>query len=83
MNGFAFATWVSRIPEARALLDRLVALANDVGLLAEEYDADQRRMAGNVPQAFSHLALVHAVRVLERVEADGNRTIPEPVSPEV
>ncbi|HEX5497053.1 MAG TPA: glycoside hydrolase family 15 protein [Mycobacteriales bacterium] len=57
-----------RTEQARALLDRLIGLANDVGLYAEEYDADQHRMAGNVPQAFSHLALVHAVSTLERIE---------------
>lgn len=58
-----------RLDEARALMDRLVALANDVGLLAEEYDATERRMAGNTPQAFSHLALVHAAKLLEQVES--------------
>ncbi|GAA1479199.1 glycoside hydrolase family 15 protein [Nocardioides aestuarii] len=49
-----------RPDDARALLDRLVGLCNDVGLLAEEYDVDGDRMAGNFPQAFSHLALVQA-----------------------
>ena len=44
-----------------AVLDVLVGLTNDVGLLSEEYDADARRMAGNFPQALSHLALVRAV----------------------
>jgi len=43
------------------VLDVLVALANDVGLLAEQYDPVGHRMAGNVPQALSHLALVRAV----------------------
>ncbi len=49
-----------RLDDAEALLDRLVGLCNDVGLLAEEYDVDGARMAGNFPQAFSHLALVQA-----------------------
>ena len=44
-----------------AVLDILVGLANDVGLLAEQYDPVGRRMAGNIPQALSHLALVRAV----------------------
>jgi GH15 family glucan-1,4-alpha-glucosidase len=44
--------------EADALFDRLVSLANDVGLLSEEYDPRARRLTGNFPQAFSHVALV-------------------------
>jgi GH15 family glucan-1,4-alpha-glucosidase len=47
-----------RIAEAHALFERLLALCNDVGLLAEEYDPATRRMVGNFPQAFSHLSLV-------------------------
>ena len=46
--------------QAEALMDRLCGLANDVGLLSEEYDAASGRMAGNFPQAFSHLTLVQA-----------------------
>ncbi|MBZ5740370.1 glycoside hydrolase family 15 protein [Nocardioides mangrovi] len=49
-----------RIDDAEALLARLCDLANDVGLLPEEYDVAGGRMIGNFPQAFSHLALVHA-----------------------
>jgi GH15 family glucan-1,4-alpha-glucosidase len=49
-----------RRDEAEELLDRLCGLANDVGLLSEEYDADHGRMVGNFPQAFSHLTLVQA-----------------------
>lgn len=45
---------------ASAVLDALVPLANDVGILAEQYDPVHRRMVGNVPQALSHLALVRA-----------------------
>ncbi len=51
---------LGRVDEARELFDRLLALRNDVGLLAEEYDPRERRQLGNMPQAFSHLALVHA-----------------------
>ena len=51
-----------RRAEARALFDRLLALRNDVGLLAEEYDPVARRLVGNFPQAFSHLALVDTAR---------------------
>lgn len=49
-----------RLDDAVALMDRLVGLANDVGLLAEEYDVDNERHMGNTPQALSHLALVRA-----------------------
>jgi len=37
----------------------LLSLRNDVGLLSEEYDPRTRRLVGNFPQAFSHLALVN------------------------
>lgn len=43
---------------AREVFERVLGLANDVGLLAEEYDVAHRRMVGNFPQALSHLALV-------------------------
>src|SRR6516225_1366895 len=52
----------NRIDEARSLFEHLLSLRNDVGLLAEEYDAKERRQLGNFPQAFSHLALVNSVR---------------------
>ncbi|MCW2834033.1 MAG: glycoside hydrolase family 15 protein [Nocardioides sp.] len=53
-----------RAEDAHTLMDRLCALTNDVGLLAEEYDVDSGRMAGNFPQAFSHLTLVQAALAL-------------------
>ena len=53
-----------RHDEARELFERLLDLRNDVGLLSEEYDPVARRQLGNVPQAFSHLALVSAALVL-------------------
>jgi GH15 family glucan-1,4-alpha-glucosidase len=53
-----------RHKEARALFVRLVALRNDVGLLAEEYDARAKRQVGNFPQAFSHLALINSAHNL-------------------
>ncbi len=47
-----------RHDEARAIMDRLLALRNDVGLLAEEYDVINKRQVGNFPQALSHIQLV-------------------------
>jgi GH15 family glucan-1,4-alpha-glucosidase len=55
---------MGRLDEARALFDRLLALCNDVGLLAEEYDPLARRQLGNFPQAFSHLALINTAHNL-------------------
>jgi GH15 family glucan-1,4-alpha-glucosidase len=51
---------IGRRREAKAMFERLLALRNDVGLLAEEYDSEAGRMVGNFPQALSHIALVHA-----------------------
>jgi GH15 family glucan-1,4-alpha-glucosidase len=53
-----------RLDEGRALFERLCGLANDVGLLAEEYDPDASRLLGNFPQAFSHISLVNSARML-------------------
>jgi GH15 family glucan-1,4-alpha-glucosidase len=55
-----------RHAEAMALFQRLLALRNDVGLLAEEYDVRARRLVGNFPQAFSHVALVTTAQNLWR-----------------
>ena len=54
-----------RADDARALLDRLLALRNDLGLLAEEADPRTGQHAGNFPQALSHLTLVNAVLDLD------------------
>ena len=53
-----------RFNDARALFDRLLALRNDVGLLAEEYDARSGRQLGNFPQAYSHIGLINAAHNL-------------------
>jgi hypothetical protein len=49
------------------LFERLLALQNDVGLLAEEYDPVGKRQLGNFPQAFSHLALINTAHNLMSV----------------
>jgi GH15 family glucan-1,4-alpha-glucosidase len=51
---------LGRHDDAHALFERLIALANDVGLLAEEYDPRAKRLLGNFPQAFTHLALINS-----------------------
>jgi GH15 family glucan-1,4-alpha-glucosidase len=55
---------IGRVEEAAAMFDRLLGLCNDVGLLSEEYDAENNRMLGNFPQALSHIALVHTAFTL-------------------
>jgi GH15 family glucan-1,4-alpha-glucosidase len=54
--------------EAKALMDRLVGYSNELGLLSEEYAVKEKRMAGNFPQAFSHLTLVRAADALHGVD---------------
>jgi GH15 family glucan-1,4-alpha-glucosidase len=55
-----------RMNDARRLFERLLALRNDVGLLAEEYDTRARRLVGNFPQAFSHIALINTAHNIAR-----------------
>jgi GH15 family glucan-1,4-alpha-glucosidase len=71
-----------RRAKARKVLDRLLALRNDVGLLSEEYDVTTGRLVGNFPQAFSHLELVNTavsyqyrrgLRSSSRRRVDGGR----------
>jgi GH15 family glucan-1,4-alpha-glucosidase len=52
--------------EATKMFERLLALRNDLGLLAEEYDPAARRQVGNFPQAFSHIALINSALNLTR-----------------
>lgn len=53
-----------RLDDARDLMGRLLAMANDLGLMSEEYDVVDRRQAGNTPQALSHLSLIRAADAL-------------------
>jgi GH15 family glucan-1,4-alpha-glucosidase len=57
-----------RVAEARQLFERLTGLANDLGLLAEEYDVARKRQVGNFPQAFSHLTLIVAAHAISMAE---------------
>ncbi|XXR36078.1 glycoside hydrolase family 15 protein [Sorangium sp. So ce375] len=67
---------VGRLDEAEALLDRLVSLGNDVGLLAEEYSPELRRQLGNFPQAFSHIGLVNTAHIIEARRAGKEVSLP-------
>jgi GH15 family glucan-1,4-alpha-glucosidase len=53
-----------QIDKAQALFDRVVAVANDLGLLAEEYDSAAGRQTGNFPQALTHIALINTAHNL-------------------
>ena len=55
-----------RKKDALALFERLLSLRNDVGLVSEEYDPERRRLVGNFPQAFTHLALVETAYTLAK-----------------
>jgi GH15 family glucan-1,4-alpha-glucosidase len=64
-----------RVDDAHVLMRRMLGLLNDLGLASEEYDPVAERMAGNFPQAFSHLALVGAA--VHLAEADPGEPDPE------
>jgi GH15 family glucan-1,4-alpha-glucosidase len=59
--------------EAREVFERVLAIRNDVGLLAEEYDPRTKQMCGNFPQALSHVAMIHTALHLAE---PGSRTAP-------
>ena len=70
---------IGRHEDGEKLFERLLAIRNDLGLLAEEYDPRHKRLQGNFPQAFSHVALINTAFNLTRAEkpqeqrADGDR----------
>lgn len=55
---------LGRKDDATRYLERILSVRTDLGLLAEEYDPEARRLVGNFPQAFSHVALVNTARNL-------------------
>jgi GH15 family glucan-1,4-alpha-glucosidase len=63
---------LGRKADATRLFHRLKRHANDVGLLAEEYDPKDKRMLGNFPQAFSHVALINTALNLMQEESQKN-----------
>jgi GH15 family glucan-1,4-alpha-glucosidase len=52
------------IAKAQALFDRVIKVANDLGLLAEEFDSGEGRQTGNFPQALTHIALINTAHNL-------------------
>ncbi len=67
---------LDRRDEAQVMFDRLVGLANDLGLLSEEYDVGKSRMLGNFPQAFSHVGLILTAAELDAATDDGRTPTP-------
>ena len=57
-----------QVDRARAVFERAAAFANDLGLLAEEVNADTGELLGNFPQAFSHIGLVNAAWEISEAE---------------
>jgi GH15 family glucan-1,4-alpha-glucosidase len=57
---------LGRRDDARKLFERILSLRNDLGLLSEEYDPAAKRLLGNFPQAFSHIALVNTAHNIAR-----------------
>ena len=55
-----------RFDRAQEVFDRVLALQNDLGLLSEQYEPNDRRLVGNFPQAFSHVGLINTARNLGR-----------------
>jgi GH15 family glucan-1,4-alpha-glucosidase len=63
-----------RVDDAKALFERLIAVGNDVGIFAEQYDPGLKRQVGNVPQTLSHASLVNAANRLATVQATAATT---------
>lgn len=75
--------WIllGRRDEAEELFERLLALRNDVGLLSESYDVRARRLVGNFPQAFSHVALVNSAQNLGQAAKPAEQRGGRPCAP--
>ncbi len=69
-----------RYDDARRLFEQLIGLSNDVGLLAEEYDVSGKRLLGNFPQAFSHVALVNTAYNLTKTASPAAKRADRPAA---
>jgi GH15 family glucan-1,4-alpha-glucosidase len=61
------------VANAQALFDRVVGLANDLGLFAEEFDSGAARQAGNFPQALTHIALINTAHNLDKARRTSDK----------
>jgi GH15 family glucan-1,4-alpha-glucosidase len=61
-----------QVDRAKRVFERAIAFVNDVGLLAEEVDANTGELLGNFPQAFSHIGLVNAAWEIAEAERRGS-----------
>ncbi len=68
--------WQGRRDDAVRTIDRALEVRSEVGLLSEEYDVSSRRLAGNYPQALSHLAMIQALLSLAKSGGDGHERSP-------
>ncbi len=65
-----------RLADAESRFQRLLGLANDLGLLAEEFDPSTRELLGNFPQGLTHMALINSAEQIQRVRSGANHTSP-------
>ena len=74
---------LGRTDEALEFFNRVVAVANDVGLWSEEYDTKRKRLVGNFPQAFTHVGFINSARVLAEAMggSEPSASAPRPRSP--
>lgn len=60
-----------KLEEAKERFEQITATANDLGLMAEEYDTTNNHFLGNFPQAFSHAGLISAALAIQNAERTG------------
>lgn len=60
---------------AQELFARVVAIANDLGLLAEEFDSVAGRQTGNFPQALTHIALINTAHNLSAAKRSAEKPV--------